>query len=224
MAQRAQREAESLQASKNQLAPRSSRTSSLWRSTPPKSRDARAARLDARTGRSPCCDASPSRDGSASLRPSARPARGVGTSERERRERSRDTKPCQAPAEGGAKHAVDGGRAALPFRDLGAELSAPFGGDAVVACAPIVLAGAPFGADPSAAQHRLQRWIERPLVDVEDVVRDLAQPEREPPSVHGLGARSLSASISRVPRTTSARCVVGWSVAMIFWFPTGVFF
>src|SRR5689334_8650065 len=90
-----------------------------------------------------------------------------------------------------AEYAVYGRRRAVPLLYLGIELFAPFSRDPVIARLPIVLAHAPLGANPAAAQHRLQRRIERPLVHVEDVARDLAEPEREPPAVHRLFAEQL---------------------------------
>src|SRR5262245_38704331 len=89
------------------------------------------------------------------------------------------------------KHAVDGRRSAIPLFDLDAELFASFGGDPVVPRAAVVLAGTPLGADPAAAQHRLEGGVEGPLIDVEDVARDLAQLEGESPSVHRLFAQQL---------------------------------
>src|SRR5215208_2733869 len=91
-----------------------------------------------------------------------------------------------SPFKGVAKHAVHGTGRALPFLDLGLELPPALARDRVVPRAPVVLARAPLGANPSAPQHSLERWIERTLVDVEDVARDLTQLERQPPSMHGL--------------------------------------
>src|SRR5262245_49247346 len=85
---------------------------------------------------------------------------------------------------GVTKHAIDGTRRPVPLLDLGAELFAAFSCDAVIAGPAVVLAGAPFGANPTTAHHRLKGWIQRSLVDVEDVSRDLAQAERNAPAVH----------------------------------------
>src|SRR5579884_873422 len=89
------------------------------------------------------------------------------------------------------EHAIHGSGRALPLLDLALQPASTFGRDAIVARPPIVLARTPFGANPAAAQHGLQRRIERSLVDVEHVARDLAQPEREPPAVHGLDAEDF---------------------------------
>src|SRR5262249_12594846 len=93
--------------------------------------------------------------------------------------------------EGVPKHAIDGRRRPVPFLDLYIELSSSLGRGAVVPRAAVVLARPPFGADPSAPQHRLERGVEGSLVDVEDVARDLAQLERESPPVHGFLAEQL---------------------------------
>src|SRR5262245_14926480 len=89
---------------------------------------------------------------------------------------------------GVTKHAIDGTRRPIPLLDLGAELFAAFGCDVVVPGTAVVLAGAPLGADPSARDRRLEGRVLRPLVDIEDVSRDLAQPEGDAPAVHGLVA------------------------------------
>src|SRR5215475_11232137 len=86
------------------------------------------------------------------------------------------------------KHAIDGTRRPIPLVDLGAELLPPFRRDAVVPGAAVVLADAPLGANPAAAHHRLEGWVQRSLVDVEDVSRDLAQAEGNAPAVHGFFA------------------------------------
>src|SRR5512142_328452 len=93
--------------------------------------------------------------------------------------------------EGVAEYAVHGRRSAVPLRDLGVELLSSFGGDAVVPRAAVVLARAPLGANPAAPQHGLQRRVERSLVDVEDIARDLAKLERESPAMHGFFAEQL---------------------------------
>src|SRR3954469_7432571 len=92
---------------------------------------------------------------------------------------------------GVAQYAVDRGRRSVPLVDLGVELLAALRGDAVVPRPAVVLARAPLGTDPAAPQHRLKRRVQGTLIDVEDVARDLAQPEGEPPAVHRLFAQQL---------------------------------
>src|SRR5436189_4601863 len=89
------------------------------------------------------------------------------------------------------KNAIHGGRRPTPLVHLGVELLAPLGGNSVVARAPVVLARAPFGFDPSAPDHRLEGRVERALVDVEDVAGDLAELEGQSPAVHGLRAEEF---------------------------------
>ena len=51
------------------------------------------------------------------------------------------------------------------------ELPAPFGGEPVELGAAVVLGGALFGGDPAALDQPVQRRIERPLLDLQHVVR-----------------------------------------------------
>src|SRR5215467_6383970 len=104
-----------------------------------------------------------------------------------------------------AKHAIDGRRSAVPLLDLRAELLATFGRDTVIARAAIVLARAPLGADPPAAHHGLEGRVERTLIDVEDVLGDLAQLEGESPAVHGLLAQEREGEhLERAPHDLGA--------------------
>src|SRR5205823_661528 len=138
-----------------------------------------------RLRRNPCrrAVASPWRYGSGTPRSGRSPVGAARTGHRARK-RSRDTRPFSSPLEGEAEHAVDGARRALPVGDLTLELLETLAGDRVIPRTAIVVAGAPFGADPSAAEHPLQGRIERTLVDVEDVAGDLAKTDRESPPVH----------------------------------------
>jgi hypothetical protein len=79
----------------------------------------------------------------------------------------------------------------LPLDPLGLELPLPLAGELVVAGSAVVVGRAPLGADPAPAQHPLERRVERALVDLEDVAGDLAEPERDPPAVHGLEGERL---------------------------------
>src|SRR5205823_374911 len=80
-----------------------------------------------------------------------------------------------SPLEGVAEHAVHGTGRPCPLLDLGVELAHAFARNHVIAGAAVVLARAPLGAYPAAAKHFLERRIERALVDVEDVARDLPE-------------------------------------------------
>src|SRR4029079_11442317 len=84
-----------------------------------------------------------------------------------------------------------GCREALPFVDFLAERTTPELCEAVVARAPVVLAGLPLALDPAAVLESLQGGIERALIDVESSVRDLLDAESDAPSVHGLEGERL---------------------------------
>src|SRR5690348_9665987 len=96
-----------------------------------------------------------------------------------------------SPLQGVAEHAVDGARRSLPIGNLGLELPSSLSRDGVVPRAAIVFRRAPLGANPTASQHSLQGGVERALIDVEDVVGDLAESERETPPVHRLSGEEL---------------------------------
>src|SRR5512132_3057161 len=74
-----------------------------------------------------------------------------------------------ASLQGKAEDAVDGAGRAVPVGHQRGELAPALGRELVVPGAAVVLARAPRGADPPAAHHPLERRVERPLVDVEDV-------------------------------------------------------
>src|SRR5690349_17550064 len=89
------------------------------------------------------------------------------------------------------QHAIHRARRPLPFRHFGVELPLALARDRVEPRPPIVVRDAPFGPDPAATLHALQRGIEGTLVDVENVARDLTEPDGESPSVHWLDGQEL---------------------------------
>src|SRR3954468_7836872 len=173
-----------------QLVPRSSHVSSRQRATPPK---ASSARRRATSGGRPVCSFF-----RVSISMGKRSSSSSSRACRERPNRERIAEPiswCHAigssSLEGEAEDAVDGARRALPLRDLRPELPASLARQLVVAGTPVVLARAPLRADPPAPEHALQGRVERPLVDVELLARDLPQPVAEPPPVHRLEGQRL---------------------------------
>ena len=59
-------------------------------------------------------------------------------------------------------------------------------GKTIEARAPVVLGRAPLGGDPALPLEALQRGIERALLDLQDVVGELADPLRDRPAVQRL--------------------------------------
>src|ERR1017187_4233848 len=77
------------------------------------------------------------------------------------------------------QHVTDGYRQALPFLPLGLQLLAPRGGQAVVLGLALVFAFAPLGGDPAAVLQPVQPRIERPLRDLQRVLRDLLDAQQD---------------------------------------------
>jgi hypothetical protein len=58
---------------------------------------------------------------------------------------------------------------------LNGQLLAPRGGERVVACAAIVLRGAPHGLDPASQEQTLQCRIQRAFADLQHVIGAVLQ-------------------------------------------------
>src|SRR5580692_4209780 len=69
---------------------------------------------------------------------------------------------------GGAENVLDGLGDAIVFRELGLEVLAAIGGEAVEADLAIGLGDTPLGGDPALEEYLLQGGIEEALFDAED--------------------------------------------------------
>src|ERR1700738_2486286 len=74
---------------------------------------------------------------------------------------------------GGLQDLGDGGGELAPGALFAFELLAAGAGQLVILCAAIIFRGAPTGFDPSAALAAMQCGIERALLDLQYVLRDL---------------------------------------------------
>ena len=83
------------------------------------------------------------------------------------------------PAQEPAHHAGN----ALPIACLRGQLLPAGAGDGVVLRFPVVVGGAPAGGDPAALLEAEERCVDRPLVELEDVLADLLDPPRDPVAV-----------------------------------------
>src|SRR3954470_15920950 len=84
---------------------------------------------------------------------------------------------------GHPQHERDGGGEAVPGFRLSRELLLTRAGELVVLGAPIVVGGAPFGADPSASLEAMEGGVERPLRDLQRGARDLLNALGDRPSM-----------------------------------------
>src|SRR6202162_3048328 len=82
------------------------------------------------------------------------------------------------------QNARDRLREPLPAFLLLGELLSAAAGQLVEAGAPVVLRGAPLRADPPLRFQAVERRVQRPLVDLEDILGELLDPLGDPPSVH----------------------------------------
>ena len=85
----------------------------------------------------------------------------------------------------------DGGRHLLPVRHLPFELLAAGFGQGVELGAAILFRGAPLCADPFLAFQAIERRVERTLLDLQDVARDLLDALGDAPAVHGFERQSF---------------------------------
>jgi len=69
---------------------------------------------------------------------------------------------------------LDGLRESIPVRLFGGELFASDGGEFVELGLAAVVGGSPFGVEPAAFFEAMEGWIERALLDLEDLLGDLA--------------------------------------------------
>src|SRR5437867_6800739 len=88
--------------------------------------------------------------------------------------------------ESGSEDGVDGSSEALPGGPLGRELTASVAGNAVVLGAAVVVGGSPVRGDPATVLEPMECGVERTLIDLEHVPRELLDPLRDAPAVHRL--------------------------------------
>src|SRR5687767_4701941 len=105
--------------------------------------------------------------------------------------RRRDEETWPETSSGGAQDPCDRPRVLRPRGMLGAKLLAPLGGEPVVARPAIVFRDAPLTLDRTLLLEPVERLVERSIIDVERVLRPLAQPNRDGIAVHGLPGETL---------------------------------
>src|SRR4051812_48703598 len=79
----------------------------------------------------------------------------------------------------------------LPFRELGRELTFAEGGETIVLRLAVVFGVAPFGLEPAALLETMQRRVERALLDLQPVFRDVLDPAQDAQAVHRTPAQRL---------------------------------
>src|SRR6185437_14653897 len=84
----------------------------------------------------------------------------------------------------GVQKCRDGGGGLLPAGALGVQLTAAGGGEAIVTGAAAVFGGAPAGGDPAGGLHAVQRGVERPLLDPQEIAGDLVDVLGDAEAVH----------------------------------------
>src|SRR5690242_14457337 len=173
--------------------PRASRASSLYRSTPPKVINAaRRASLGGIPRRSffACSSSMWSCTSSASSR-STRSRRKIARSRRASRCRSVMNDSSFSRASRGRHHRVDRRREPAPRRRFRGELALACVREVVVLRLSIVFGGAPLRRDPASVLESMQCGVERALVHLQDVLRDLLDPLRHSPAMHRLEGKSF---------------------------------
>src|SRR5687768_505143 len=187
----------------SQAKPRSSRSASLCRSTPPKATRARRRASPVPTPARRCSSVSMSRWKRISV--SMRDSAARRSARRRRRARAawnqlmggpvvgvvRSSAAGRRPSSGGAEHRLEAGGEAAPALQLRAEGAAAGGGDLVVAGAPVVVARAPRAGDQAVLLEALERRVEGALVHLQHAVGDLLDALADPPAVHGLERERL---------------------------------
>src|SRR3954470_12566899 len=83
-------------------------------------------------------------------------------------------------------HAADGGCHALPFPRFDGELTAARRGEVVILGAAAQLRYFPLGLDPALVLEAMEGRIERALVDLQDVSRNLLDTLGDGPAVQGI--------------------------------------
>jgi len=86
---------------------------------------------------------------------------------------------------------ADGGREAMPIGLFGLEIFFAGASEGIVFGAAIVFGFAPFGSDPGLLFEAVEGGIESALIDLEDVVGDLADALRDSPAVKRLEGNGL---------------------------------
>jgi hypothetical protein len=82
------------------------------------------------------------------------------------------------------EHVVDRRRETTPVARLARELLSPLGREAVVLRAPVVLGRCPRRRDPAAVLEAVEGRVERSLVHLEHLARELEDPLRDAPPMH----------------------------------------
>src|SRR5256886_15904174 len=111
-----------------------------------------------------------------------------------------------SPAGLGPEHPRDGGRDPPPFALLARELLPPLFRQRVEARAPVAVGGPPLRVDEAARLEALQRGIERPVIDDEDVVGLLLDDPGDPLPV--LRAEDERPEDEQVERALQMRAVL----------------
>src|SRR4051812_12689046 len=101
---------------------------------------------------------------------------------------------------GRSQDEIDGARRALPFLTLRLEAFEPEARDSIVPCAAVVLRRPPLRRDQSAPEESLERRVECPLVDREDVAGELLDALADPPAVRRLEGEGLEHEHLERPR------------------------
>ena len=91
---------------------------------------------------------------------------------------------------GWSQHLGDGSCQPLPLAFFGFELLAPGFREFVVFRAAVVIGGAPAGLDPAAAFEAMQRRIQRALLNLQNLARDLMEALGNAPAVLGAEGES----------------------------------
>src|SRR5688500_8687524 len=202
----------------SQASPRSSRSASLCRSTPPKATSARRRASPVGNPARRCLSVSMSRWKRISV--SMRDSAARRSARRRRRVRaawnqlmgwggpvvvmSRAT--GRRPPSGGAQHGLEAGGEAAPALQLRAEGAAAGGGDLVVAGAPVVVGRPPRARDEAVLLQPLERRVEGALVHLEHAVGDLLDALADPPAVQrGEGERLEDEEVERAAEDIGRR-------------------
>ena len=84
-------------------------------------------------------------------------------------------------------HAADGGGHAFPLAGFHRQLPASGRREPVVLGPPAQLRDGPLGFDPALVLEAMERRVERALIDLQDVLRDLLDALRDRPAVQRVG-------------------------------------
>ena len=91
-----------------------------------------------------------------------------------------------ATRSGGAKDELNGGGEAAPALELLTKRATAGRGELVIASAPAILRHVPLAVDEPFVLQALQGGVERALIDLELVARDLLDALADAPAMHGV--------------------------------------